>query len=105
MFQVLDFCERGLEVFLGAEYADQGLHNLLKIAVQGVGIFSVFALKRYQQLTFGVFDLLTLNVDNNDVVTLAGYVLSGSLKKDAQREAKEFSLLTRCWSNGASAAT
>ena len=57
MFQVLDFCERGLEVFLGAEYADQGLHNLLKIAVQGVGIFSVFALKRYQQLTFGVFDL------------------------------------------------
>ena len=38
---------------------------------------------------YGVFDLLTLNVDNNDVVTLAGYVLSGSLKKDAEREAKE----------------
>jgi BON domain len=38
---------------------------------------------------YGVFDLLTLKVDNNDVVTLAGYVLSGSLKKDAEREAKE----------------
>jgi hypothetical protein len=38
---------------------------------------------------YGVFDLLTLNVDDKDVVTLAGYVLSGSLKKDAEREAKE----------------
>jgi BON domain-containing protein len=38
---------------------------------------------------YGVFDLLTLNVDNNDVVTLAGYVLSDLLKKDAEREARE----------------
>jgi hypothetical protein len=38
---------------------------------------------------YGVFDLLTFNVDNNDVVTLAGYVLTGSLKNDAEREARE----------------
>src|SRR5882672_3015071 len=38
---------------------------------------------------YGVFDLLTFNVDNNDVVTLAGYVLTDTLKKDAEREARE----------------
>jgi hyperosmotically inducible protein len=38
---------------------------------------------------YGVFDLLTLNVDSSDVVTIAGYVLSDSLKKDAEREARE----------------
>jgi hyperosmotically inducible periplasmic protein len=38
---------------------------------------------------YGVFDLLTFNVDNNGVVTLAGYVLTDSLKKDAEREARE----------------
>jgi len=38
---------------------------------------------------YGVFDLLTLNVDNNDDVTLAGYVLSDTLKKDAEREVRE----------------
>jgi len=38
---------------------------------------------------YGVFDLLTLNVDNNDDVTLAGYVLSDALKKDAEREVRE----------------
>src|ERR1700730_4439623 len=38
---------------------------------------------------YGVFDLLTFNVDNNDVVTLAGYVLTGSLKNDTEREARE----------------
>jgi hypothetical protein len=38
---------------------------------------------------YGVFDLLTVNVDKNDVVTLGGYVLSGSLKKDAEREARD----------------
>jgi hypothetical protein len=38
---------------------------------------------------YGVFDLLTLNVDNNNVVTLAGSVLSGALKKDAEREVRE----------------
>ena len=38
---------------------------------------------------YGVFDLLTFNVDTNGVVTLAGYVLTDSLKKDAEREARE----------------
>src|SRR3979490_360246 len=38
---------------------------------------------------YGVFDLLTLNVDNNDDVILAGSVLNGTLKKDAEREARE----------------
>jgi hypothetical protein len=38
---------------------------------------------------YGVFDLLTLKVDTNNVVTLAGYVLSDALKKDAEREARE----------------
>src|ERR1700681_738062 len=38
---------------------------------------------------YGVFDLLTLNVDDSDVVTIAGYVLADSLKKDAEREARE----------------
>ena len=38
---------------------------------------------------YGVFDLLTLNVDNNDDVILAGSVLSDTLKKDAEREALE----------------
>src|ERR1700716_2174354 len=37
---------------------------------------------------YGVFDLLTLKVDTNNVVTLAGYVLSDALKKDAEREAR-----------------
>ena len=36
---------------------------------------------------YGVFDLLTLNVDNNGDVILAGSVLSDTLKKDAEREA------------------
>jgi hypothetical protein len=38
---------------------------------------------------YGVFDLLTFNVDKNDDVTLAGYVLTDSLKKDAEREVRE----------------
>jgi hyperosmotically inducible periplasmic protein len=38
---------------------------------------------------YGVFDLLTFNVDNNDNVTLAGYVVTDTLKKDAEREARE----------------
>jgi osmotically-inducible protein OsmY len=38
---------------------------------------------------YGVFDLLTFNVDNNDDVTLAGYVLTDTLKKDAEREVRE----------------
>ncbi len=38
---------------------------------------------------YGVFDLLTFNVDAQDNVTLAGYVLTDSLKKDAEREARE----------------
>src|SRR5712671_2006505 len=38
---------------------------------------------------YGVFDLLSFNVDNNDDVTLAGYVFADSLKKDAEREARE----------------
>lgn len=38
---------------------------------------------------YGVFDLLTFNVDNNDDVTLAGYVLIDTLKKDAEREVRE----------------
>jgi len=38
---------------------------------------------------YGVFDLLTFNVDNNDNVTLAGYVLTDTLKKDAEREVRE----------------
>ena len=38
---------------------------------------------------YGVFDLLTFNVDNTDNVTLAGYVLADTLKKDAEREVRE----------------
>jgi hypothetical protein len=38
---------------------------------------------------YGVFDLLTFNVDTNDDVTLAGYVLTDTLKKDAEREVRE----------------
>ena len=38
---------------------------------------------------YGVFDLLTFNVDDNDNVTLAGYVLADTLKKDAEREVRE----------------
>jgi hyperosmotically inducible protein len=38
---------------------------------------------------YGVFDLLTLNVDDNGVVTLGGYVFMATLKKDAEREARE----------------
>jgi len=38
---------------------------------------------------YGVFDLLTFNVDANDNVTLAGYVLADTLKKDAEREVRE----------------
>src|SRR5258708_1323208 len=39
---------------------------------------------------YGVFDLLTLNVAvDNGVVTLGGYVVTATLKKDAEREARE----------------
>jgi osmotically-inducible protein OsmY len=38
---------------------------------------------------YGVFDLLTFQVDTNGVVSLGGYVLNNSLKKDAEREARE----------------
>jgi hypothetical protein len=38
---------------------------------------------------YGVYDLLTFNVDAKDDVILAGYVLTGSLKKDAEREVRE----------------
>jgi hypothetical protein len=38
---------------------------------------------------YGVFDLLTFNVDEKGVVSLGGYVLTDSLKKDAEREARE----------------
>src|ERR1700693_2283102 len=57
MFQLLDLCQRGLKILFSTEYADQGLHNFLEIAVQVVGIFSVFPLKRCQHLTFRGFNL------------------------------------------------
>lgn len=38
---------------------------------------------------YGVFDLLTFQVDPNGVVNLGGYVFNDSLKKDAEREARE----------------
>ena len=57
LFQLLDLCQRGLEILFSPEYADQCLHSFLKIAVQVVRIFSVFALKGCQQLTFRVLDL------------------------------------------------
>jgi osmotically-inducible protein OsmY len=43
---------------------------------------------------YGVFDLLTLNVADNGVVTLGGYVVTATLKKDAEREAREVKGLT-----------
>ena len=38
---------------------------------------------------YGVFDLITFGVDQNNIVTLGGYVLADTLKKDAEREARE----------------
>ena len=38
---------------------------------------------------YGVYDLITFTVDQNNVVTLGGYVLTDTLKKDAEREARE----------------
>jgi hypothetical protein len=38
---------------------------------------------------YGVFDLITFGVDQNNIVTLGGYVLTDTLKKDAEREARE----------------
>jgi len=38
---------------------------------------------------YGVFDLLTVNVDTSGDVTLAGYVLNATLKKDAEHELRE----------------
>jgi hypothetical protein len=38
---------------------------------------------------YGVYDLITLNVDQSSVVTLGGYVLTDTLKSDAGREARE----------------
>ncbi|HEY2904824.1 MAG TPA: BON domain-containing protein [Vicinamibacterales bacterium] len=37
---------------------------------------------------YGVYDLITFTVDQNNVVTLGGYVLTDTLKKDAEREAR-----------------
>ena len=38
---------------------------------------------------YGVFDLITFSVDQDNVVTLGGYVLNETLKRDAEREARE----------------
>lgn len=38
---------------------------------------------------YGVYDLISLSVDQNNVVSLGGYVLTDTLKKDAEREARE----------------
>jgi len=38
---------------------------------------------------YGPFDLITFSVDSNDVVTLGGYVAFDTIKKDAEREARE----------------
>ena len=38
---------------------------------------------------YGPFDLITFSVDSNDVVTLGGYVAFDTVKKDAEREARE----------------
>src|SRR5262245_23062943 len=38
---------------------------------------------------YGPFDLITLSVDANDVVTLGGYVILDTIRKDAEREARE----------------
>lgn len=38
---------------------------------------------------YGPFDLITYNVDTNGVVTLGGYVVLDTIKKDAEREARE----------------
>jgi hypothetical protein len=38
---------------------------------------------------YGVFDLITLNVDQKNAVTLGGFVLTDTLKKDAEREVRE----------------
>src|SRR5215510_7274103 len=38
---------------------------------------------------YGPFDLITFRVDANDVVTLGGYVAFDTIKKDAEREARE----------------
>jgi hypothetical protein len=43
---------------------------------------------------YGVYDLLTFNVDAKGDVVLAGYVLQGSLKKDAEREVREVKGIT-----------
>jgi hypothetical protein len=38
---------------------------------------------------YGPFDLITFSVDSDDVVTLGGYVAFDTIKKDAEREARE----------------
>lgn len=38
---------------------------------------------------YGVFDLITFTVDPDGIVTLGGYVMTDTLKKDAEREARE----------------
>jgi len=38
---------------------------------------------------YGPFDLITFSVDANDVVTLGGYVVLDTIRKDAEREARE----------------
>jgi osmotically-inducible protein OsmY len=51
--------------------------------------------KRLMSLPYyGVFDLLTLNVADDGVVTLGGYVFMSTLKTDAEREAREIKGVT-----------
>jgi hypothetical protein len=38
---------------------------------------------------YGVYDLLTFAVNQDNVVTLGGYVMTDTLKKDAEREVRE----------------
>ena len=38
---------------------------------------------------YGPFDLITFSIDENNVVTLGGYVVYDFVKRDAEREARE----------------
>src|SRR5437773_486679 len=82
LFQLLDFCKRGLKILCSTEYADQSLHNFLKVTVQSVRIFSVFTLKRCQQLTLRVFDLSGIEHGCASTLCVLGRSQSGAATED-----------------------
>lgn len=101
----LGSCSRPAAAAIQAAIDTGGLEADVKSLIVAVAVVSVIAgqkapvaptevarqvQKHLMSLTYyGPFDLITFSVDSSNVVTLGGYVVVDTVKKDAEREARE----------------